>query len=290
MNAKRNNKVIVIGSRGMAGHLIVGYLKYNTNFNVLGMGKSSRDYSPDLDVDANSHSIVEQILTDQQPLAVVNCIGLLNQQAESNPDKAILLNTYFPHFLARICSSIGAQLIHISTDCVFSGAKGAYRVEDTKDGVGFYAQSKALGEVVYGGHLTIRTSIIGPELKDNGIGLFHWFMQQQQKIKGYTMAKWSGVTTLELAKSIVYALHTPIQGLWQLTNGVPISKYDLLKLLANYFRNNAIEIVADDQYRVDKSLVPNHLAPDYSVPDYATMIKELKDWMQKNPEQYPRYS
>ena len=118
-------------------------------------------------------------------IVVINCIGLLNNTAEDNPELAVWFNSYFPHLLAAFGKKYDFKLIHISTDCVFSGKEGGYKEDSFKNGNGFYAQSKALGEVINNKDLTFRTSIIGPELKHNGIGLFHWFMNQENEISGF---------------------------------------------------------------------------------------------------------
>ena len=138
--------------------------------------------------------------------------------------------------MKRLADVVGAKLIHISTDCVFSGRQGMYADNDFRDADDIYGRSKALGEIFSDKDLTIRTSIIGPELKRYGEGLFHWFMSQRERVNGYTKVFWSGVTTLELAKAIEYSLDNDVTGLFQLSNGVRISKYDLLVLFNEIFK------------------------------------------------------
>jgi len=131
---------------------------------------------------------------------------------------AVWFNSYFPQLLASFGKKYNFKLIHISTDCVFSGKEGGYKEDSFKNGIGFYAQSKALGEVVNSKDLTFRTSIVGPELKPDGIGLFHWFMNQAGAISGFTEVFWTGVTTIELAKAINEAIIQELTGLYHLTN------------------------------------------------------------------------
>ena len=212
------DKILIFGSKGMAGHLITDYLKKNSNFKIITVarGTSQADYN----IDITDIYEVENLIKLVKPQFLINAIGVLNNDAETNPDKAIFVNSYFPHFLARICKSHLIKLIHISTDCVFSGKKGSYIETDKKDGVGFYAQTKSIGEVFYDHTLTIRTSIIGPEINNNGIGLFDWVFKNEGSITGYSNAYWSGVTTLELAKAIFYVISNNIDytNLIHLTN------------------------------------------------------------------------
>ena len=172
-------------------------------------------------LDVSDTNKLEQIIKENSFDIVINCIGLLNKTAESSPELAVWYNSYFPHLLSSLGSKYDFKLIHISTDCVFSGKEGGYREDSFKNGVGFYAQSKALGEVINTNDLTFRTSIIGPELKQNGIGLFHWFMNQEKKISGFSKAYWTGVTTLELAEGINQAIRIGVEFK---NKGIPISR------------------------------------------------------------------
>lgn len=281
-------KVLIIGSQGMAGHVIYHYLRENTSFNVIDIARSTDSHRPTYELDVTDFTMLTNVLKNEKPNFVVNCIGILNRDAEENPEKSILLNSYFPHFLAKVGKANNFKLIHISTDCVFNGKKGGYDEKSIKDGEGFYAETKALGEVGYGNNLTIRTSIIGPELKENGIGLFHWFMQQNGVIKGYTNAFWTGVTTIELAKAIVVCINEDIVGLHHLVNGCKISKYELVKLFKSVFNKNDLEIEGYDGYKIDKSLLKSNTFT-YNVQSYEDMLKEMKEWMLKRGEMYRYY-
>jgi dTDP-4-dehydrorhamnose reductase len=177
-------------------------------------------------------------------------------------------------------------VISISTDCVFSGDKGDYTEKDFKDGKGFYAQSKALGEIINSKDLTIRTSIIGPELNKNGIGLFHWFMNQTGEINGYSQAYWSGITTIELAKAINQIILQDLTGLVIIAASPKIDKYNLLKLFNHLFRNGNIRINSDVKYKVDKSMRSIRSDFNYEIPSYETMILEMRDWINNNESIY----
>ena len=186
--------------------------------------------------------------------AVINCVGILNENAERNKSKAVKINSYLPHILSDITRETKTKIIQMSTDCVFSGGKGGYLESDIKDGDTFYDRSKALGEIINDKDLTFRNSIIGPDLNVNGIGLFNWFMKQVGTMKGYEKAIWNGVTTLTLAKAMEVALKENLTGLYHLV-GSPINKFELLNLFNGIFKNNEITINPDNQVSIDKSLV-----------------------------------
>lgn len=281
-------KVLVLGGKGMAGHLLVKYLNQLNKYQVAQVARGITETKESYSIDVTNKVELDNLLAAFAPDIIINCVGILNKDAEDNPDKAIFINSYLPHYLARKVGEYDGRLIHISTDCVFSGKKGDYTELDSKDGIGFYAQSKALGEVDYDKHVTIRTSIIGPELNKNGIGLLHWFLTNTSQIfKGYNNAFWSGVTTLQLSHAVAHAIDdTEICGVIHLTNGIKISKYDLLVLFNKIFNaNKTIESYPD--YYVDKSLLAGPLSNRLGyVPSYVQMLKELKLWMSNNSDLY----
>jgi dTDP-4-dehydrorhamnose reductase len=283
-------KVLVIGAKGMAGHVVKAYLETTGKYKVWGIARNIDKSAKEISLDVSNEKELEEILKIHHFDHVINCIGVLNKDAEDNPYKAIWYNSYFPHLLEKWASEQQFKLIHISTDCVFSGkGNGGYTESSFKDGIGYYAQSKALGEVDNSKDLTIRTSIVGPELKSGGIGLFHWFMQQEKPIKGYTHAYWSGVTTMVLAQAIDQAIQQNLKGLFQLTNNQKISKFDLISLFNNQFRNGALEISQDTNYKVDKSLIRTRTDFNFTVPGYEAMVKDMYNWMQSHPDFYTNY-
>ena len=274
-------KVLVIGIKGMAGHVVFRKLQQEGNYDVYGVARSIESTDKTFNLDVIHTDKLKEIIAENQFDAVINCIGILNKDAEDHPAKAIWFNSYFPHFLEDITKNSATKVIHISTDCVFSGKDaGGYTEESFRNGIGFYAQSKALGEITNGKDLTIRTSIIGPELNQNGIGLFHWFMSQssETQLGGFTNVYWSGVTTIELAKVIIDALEKNVTGLKQISRE-KISKYNLLKLFNEIFRGGKINIVENPDYYSDKSLVSIRNDYEYQVPDYVTMLEEMKTWI-----------
>lgn len=275
-------KILIIGSKGMAGHVIYHYFKSNPRFEVIDIARRNSNYV----LDVTDFKALYTVLEKEKPDYVINGIGVLNKDAEDHPDNAVLLNSYLPHFLAKHGETLGFRVIHISTDCVFNGKKGGYTETSEKDGLGFYAQSKALGELNYKNNLTLRTSIIGPELNSNGIGLFHWFMQQEGEINGYREAYWTGVTTIELAKAILAAIDQNLTGLHHLVNDEKINKYDLTNLFKNVFKKDTVQIKPYDDYKVDKSLVKTNFEFQYQVPSYQLMLQEMKSWIVEHQDLY----
>ena len=233
--------------------------------------------------------ILQEIINKGAFDSVINCIGLLNQYAENDKALATFLNSYLPHFLAKITSGTETQVIHMSTDCVFSGKKGQYTEDDFRDGETFYDRSKALGELEDNKNLTLRNSIVGPDINKTGIGLLNWFMQQQNQINGYTKSIWTGQTTLQLAKTMEIAAKEKAHGLYNAVPDSSISKYDLLVLFNRYLRDNELNIIPVDGISADKSLKRTKFDFSYKIPDYETMIAEMSEWINAHKELYPYY-
>jgi dTDP-4-dehydrorhamnose reductase len=216
-------------------------------------------------------------------------MGVLIEESEADPENAIYLNSYIPHKLAKFSNIINSKLIHISTDCVFSGdKKNPYTETDEKDGRSIYSKTKSLGEVIDKKNLTLRTSVVGPELNDNGEELFHWFMKQSDCISGYTKAIWSGITTLELAKAVKWAIDNELTGLYHVTNNKKISKYDLLKLFQKFTKKN-IEIKQVDGIDIDRSFIDTRLLLNYEIPSYEQMICDMVNNIASNKALYSQY-
>jgi len=236
----------------------------------------------------------EQYFFDQirhiQPNYIVNCIGVLISEARQNPKNAMSLNAHLPHKLAKLANNINAKLIHMSTDCVFSGKKKSpYHETDETDGKDTYAKTKALGEVVSENHLTIRTSVVGPEIMNGSEELFHWFMNQSGVIEGFTKSIWSGVTTIELAKAIKWFIDNDTTGLYHLTNGIPLSKYDLLHLFKKYTNKN-IEIRKVGGIATNKSIIDTRKEINYLLPTYNQMISDMVTLIKNNRTLYGHYN
>ena len=283
-------KFLVFGCNGMAGHTIGLYLQ-EQGHDVSGFARKQSRLIPTIVGDARDGDIVKDAMTADNYDAVINCIGILNDFAEKDHEAAVYLNAYFPHFLEKLAQDRKTIVLHISTDCVFSGTQGGYTEQDLPDGKSFYDRSKARGEFSNGKDITFRCSIVGPDLQPNGIGLMNWFLQQQEKVKGFANAIWTGQTSLQLAKSIEKAVRVRAAGLYNMVPSQSISKYELLCLFNRYLRKEKIDIERDDTIRVDKSLKrTNFEILDYIVPDYETQIRELGEWMRGHREIYPHYT
>lgn len=281
-------KILLFGATGMAGHIAYYYLSSLGKYDIVDVVFRTPLTKHSIIVNVTDKNAVSQVVQEQQPDIILNCVGVLIKGSKEHPDNAIYINAYFPHQLKSLADEVGAKLIHISTDCVFSGKKGNYTEFDFRDADDVYGRSKALGEIINEKDLTIRTSIIGPELKKNGEGLFHWFMNQTGQINGFQTAIWGGVTTLELAKAIDAVIQQEKTGLIQLSNGIGISKHDLLHLFKKIW-NKEIKILPYNGNGVNKSIARSEKF-DYEVPSYEQMLVEQYEWMRKHQELYNQYS
>jgi dTDP-4-dehydrorhamnose reductase len=283
-------KIMILGSAGMLGHMVYHYLFSKEKYEIVDASFPVKANEKSTLLNVTEREAVEDYIRKEKPDILINCIGILIKGSVEEPSNAIYLNSYFPHQLAKLLNETGGKLIHISTDCVFSGKDGNYQNTSFRDADDVYGRSKALGEINVPGHLTIRTSIVGPELKTNGEGLFHWFMSQHGEITGFTNVYWGGVTTLELAKAIEYCIDdTSVSGIVHLTNGEKISKFDLLKSFKSFWTKNSLTIKEGLSTKsVDKSLAKTD-SLRYLVPSYSTMLKELNKWMENHRSLYVYY-
>ena len=219
-------KVLILGSTGLIGHQVYIYLKKKNKYELFNISKTKLN-SDTIVLDAINYLKLEEEITKIKPQFIINCIGVLIEESEQFPDIAANLNSKLPKKLEATSKKINSKIIHMSTDCVFSGKRGNYGENDTRDGTTVYAKSKIMGEINNKNHLTIRTSVIGPELK-KGTELFDWFMREKGEVNGYAGSIWSGVTTLELSKMVLYCIENNISGLYNFSSSVPITKYELL--------------------------------------------------------------
>ncbi len=282
-------KFLVLGCNGMAGHIISLYL-HEQGHDVLGFDRKKSTLVPSVVGDARETAQLIDIIGENRFDSIINCIGLLNQFSEQNKALAVYLNSYLPHFLAEIAEGTSTQIIHMSTDCVFSGKKGQYTESDFRDGETFYDRSKALGEIEDEKNITLRNSIVGPDINPNGIGLLNWFLKQTGEINGYRKALWTGQTTLQLAKTMEVVAKEKAHGLFNMVPDEAISKFDLLCLFNKYFRDNTLIIHPSDSLVVDKSLRRTRFEFSYLIPGYEKMIQELAEWTKKHSDLYPHYN
>ena len=282
-------KVLVLGSTGLIGHQIFNYLNSTEKYEMFNLAYRKKLNIETILCNVRSEKKFIDIIKSITPDIIINCIGVLIKGANLDPENAIFINSYMPHVLMNLSNSLNCKLIHISTDCVFSGDKGtSYLEQDFKDGKDTYAKSKGLGEIINENHLTLRTSVIGPELKKDGEELFHWFMSQSIVINGFTKAIWSGVTTLMLAKVVDWAIDYEITGLYHVTNNNSIDKYSLLSLIKKYTKKD-ISIIAIEGKKINKSFIDTRKELNFIIPTYNQMVKDMIVNAKKNKSIYSHY-
>jgi dTDP-4-dehydrorhamnose reductase len=292
-------RVLILGGGGMLGHKLCQLFgpRFETWATVRsGAGDLARrgilSAQRLLDgIDAADFDRLVRAIADVRPDAVINCVGIIKQLREAkDPIVSLAINSLLPHRLANLCRASGARLVHISTDCVFSGRKGRYTEADVSDAEDLYGRSKFLGEVVLPGCLTLRTSIIGREIK-TASGLVEWFLGNRGgRVRGFRRAIYTGFTTSALARVMADVLenHPGLTGLYQVSSD-PINKYDLLRLV-NETYGLGVQIEADDDFVCDRSLDCTRFrqATGFCRPTWPEMIQDMRhdptpydDWRSK---------
>lgn len=287
-------RVLVLGATGMLGHMLFKYLYNHSTYTVFATCRNfpAAAFTPGeqaqlfYSVDALNLAELRAIIARIAPSIVINCIGIIKQsQLSSDRYLNVSINSLVPHQLAELCESQQARLIHFSTDCVFDGQKGNYQESDTALATDLYGRSKYLGEVDYPHALTLRTSLIGHELRSRG-GLLEWFLAQTNSVSGYTHAIFSGLTTYELAQVLLrYILPAPqLNGIYHLS-ATAISKYELLQLIANVY-GKKIALIPCAQVQLNRALNSHKLSREvgYSPKPWPQMIIEM--YQQYTGQQY----
>ncbi|RJX30711.1 MAG: SDR family oxidoreductase [Oxalobacter sp.] len=275
-------RILVLGASGMLGSAMVRVMSERHDLEIFG---TLRSPLPDFErimkgvhflhgIYAHEPDSLASALSACRPDVVVNCIGLVKQISTSDgPLDAIPINSILPHRLARFCELSGARLVHISTDCVFSGSRGNYKESDAPDAQDLYGRSKLLGEVDYPHAITIRTSMIGHELR-GGHSLVEWFMSQKYSCLGYERAIFSGVPTVVLSRMIrdIILPRRDLHGVYHAA-AEPISKFDLLKLIAEKYKKK-IKIIPDAKVAIDRSLDGSRLQEEtgFIAPSWPELI------------------
>lgn len=281
-------KILILGGSGMLGHRL--WMNLSKHHEVWVTVRGEHNPFPAVPqfpeafiryrVDGLMFEEITRAVASIQPDLVINCIGLIKQMGHlaRDPLFSIQLNSLLPHRISLICRAANARMLHISTDCVFSGNKGDYHENDQSDAQDLYGRTKFLGEVCYPHCVTLRTSIIGLELK-NHLGLIEWFLAQEGTIKGFKRAIYSGFTTDELSRIIEYYVipNPDVHGLYQVSSN-PISKFDLLNLAKTAF-NKKIEILPEEDFFSDRSLDSTRFRnfTGYQPPDWKFMLDEMAD-------------
>jgi dTDP-4-dehydrorhamnose reductase len=277
---------LVLGGTGMLGNAVLRYFASRGEYTVAGSVRSAASGArlpqelqglliPSVDVE--SLDSIARAFAAFRPHVVINCIGLIKQLADvDDPLIAIPINSLLPHRLARLCSMMGARLIHVSTDCVFSGSRGGYVETDVSDAKDLYGRSKYLGEVDYPHAVTLRTSIIGHEL-GSAHGLVGWFLAQRAGVRGYTKAIFSGLPTVELSR-VIHDFVLPndtLRGVYHVSADA-IDKFSLLRLVAKAYEKD-IAITPDDAVVIDRSLDSSRFraATGYVPPDWDALVAAM---------------
>jgi dTDP-4-dehydrorhamnose reductase len=264
-------KITVLGANGMAGHVVASYLAQQGH-EVDAVTRDQLDIENPISVMA----FFDQLNTN----FVVNCIGLLVQPCLQRPDRASVINSWFPHYVEYQLKDSRTRLIHLSTDCVFDGSTGNYVETDAHTEMNAYGRSKSLGEINNNKDITFRMSIIGPELK-NGTGLLDWIRKNpNNELPGWDNAWWNGITTLQLAKCIDRYVQNPcISGIYHVVNNaVNINKYELLCLINEVYNLDKTVIRTSGPKNVNKILVDTRKEFDFAIPNYRTQLTELRSF------------
>lgn len=279
-------KILVLGASGMLGNAVFRTLSATSGLSVVGTLRSDnarRHFAPELQaglvsgVDVEREDGLIRVFTEAQPEVVVNCVGLIKQLGNAkDPIAAIPINAMLPHRLSLLCDLVKARLIHVSTDCVFTGDKGLYLESDTPDATDVYGRTKLLGEVDAPHAVTLRTSIIGHELNSH-FALVDWFLAQTGSVRGFRRAVFSGLPTVELAEVIRnHVLPNPsLTGLYHVSVD-PINKYDLLTLIADVYGKD-ISITPSDDLVIDRSLNSDRFraATGFSPKPWRALIEKM---------------
>ena len=284
-------RIIVLGSSGLIGNTITKFFLNQSKYETFGI---LRDLEKISFFDDKYHKNFiyidnildfekfEKILIKSKPKLIINCLGITNKFLKNNfksVEESIKINALFPHRLHEICSKIDARLIHLSTDCVFSGRKGFYKEDDIPDPLDIYGRSKLLGELNYSNSLTIRKSVIGHEFLSRN-GLLEWFLNKKETVEGYKNAIFSGLTVLELAKIIdKYIIpNKRLSGIIHVA-GNPISKYELLYLISNEYQKK-INIIPNESLKIDRTLNSNLFndITGYQMKDWKELISSMREF------------
>ncbi|MDI1278154.1 SDR family oxidoreductase [Methylobacter sp.] len=279
-------RVLVLGASGMIGSTTFRVLSEQHDWDVYGSVRSetAKQFFPAqlaerllANADVTNYDALVDVFARIRPEVVINCVGATKHKTDGNdPLMAIPLNALLPHRLARLCEAVNARLVHVSTDCVFSGKQGHYTEKDLPDTDDVYGRSKALGEVDYPNAVTLRTSTIGHELQSS-YGLLDWFLTQQGSCKGFKRAIFSGLSSMEFARVIrdIVIPQPSLHGLYHVA-GPAIAKYDLLKLVAKVY-GKAIEIIPENEFVIDRSLNADrfHAATGYQSPEWPELIESM---------------
>lgn len=268
-------QIAVFGHNGMAGHIVCRYLE-EQGHTVIKVGRYGSDRILDVEDTAQTRILVSNLRGRVDYF--INCVGLLVADSEARPDRAALVNSWFPQFLAQVTEKTPTKVIHLSTDCVFDGSVGRYAESSPPTETNAYGRSKALGEINNQKDVTFRLSIIGPEIRPKGTGLLNWVLTSDLKVlPGWTNAWWNGITTLQLAKCLAQHIANPVAtGIYHLVNNDNrINKAYLIQKIISTYQLDKTVVRCEGPKSIDKTLVDTRQLVDFRIPNYDIMLDEL---------------
>ena len=286
-------KILIFGISGMLGSTLYKYFSLNKKYSVIGVLRNSskekyfKNYLNSEIVQFKEYdnpNLLEKFLSDKNPDIVINSIGVIKQIISNIPSyESLYINSYFPHRLAKLSQILNFRLLHFSTDCIFDGVKGSYKESDQASPKDYYGLTKLLGEINTNESITLRTSIIGHEVSSS-LSLIDWFLSSKDAVRGYKKAIYSGIPTFEIAKILdKYVIpNKSLGGIYHLSSS-PISKYDLLNLVAKIYKHN-IPIIPDTNFIIDRSLNSSNFKSKtgYSCPEWPQLINEMHKFQKLN--------
>ncbi len=289
--APSGKRILVLGATGMAGHMVATYLGEQSH-TVVGLARSPAPGVDAVTLDVLAFDEFRDYVLQGRFDAVVNCVGMLVGGSEEAPGTAVLVNSFLPHLPGRRPGNERHASDSPQHRLRLPGRQRAVCRTRRRDGQSFYDRSKGLGEIENTKDLTLRMSIIGPEIRPRGSGLMHWFLGESGSVNGYVNAIWNGITTLELSKAIDRIISSELTGIYHLVPDYSISKFDLLGEIADVFGRSDLAVVPDASISVDKTLLDTRGDLGFHIGEggYRSMLDELKDWILDHPELYSRDS
>ncbi|MFR9060917.1 SDR family oxidoreductase [Eubacterium callanderi] len=279
--------ILVIGASGMVGHVISLYFK-EKGYEVATLTRSQKIFKDTILLDLKDELTLKTFLEQNDFDIIVNCSAILVHQSEESKNNAVFINSYIPHFLEAFYKDSATKIIQLSSDGVFNGDKSPYEEDRKPDTTTFYGKTKILGELDNPKDLTIRATFFGPNFHNGNNSLFHWFMTQKGLVKGFEAVILNGVTSLEAAEFIEYAIENELTGIKHLGTSNAYSKYELLQNIKKVFNKTEIQIIKDTEIQSDHTLVLSDYY-GYSIKTLEEQLLRLHDWMENHPQIYTQY-
>lgn len=281
-------KVLVIGSGGMLGHVTTLYLS-ELGYEITDVSHTRKCRKETVLIDVLDKITFSDFLEQNQFDVVINCAAILPKASIENKAAAIMLNSYFPHFLEQFYKNQKVKVIQVSTGGVFSGTAAPYTESAPHDTCIFYGKTKSLGEIEGENNLTIRSDFVGPDMSKKGIGLFNWIMNSQGKVNGYSRAFFNGVFSIEFAQFVDFAIKNNVTGVYNLYSANSISKSDFLRLTCEKFGKKDVFICDNDNVVINTSLNTERIDIVYKQKSFEEQMDEVYEWVMSHKQLYPHY-